>query len=791
MGNNKGTRVLALVMAVVCTLTVAAAVDLASLDHNGDGKVTVWDLQQWLGQENYHDALKQVLGGKGDELNPNKSGAYEIWSEIGLQNMVKNAAKGYTFELKADLDLGGKDWVPIPEFKGEFNGGGHTIQNFRITQMSGNNMGFFGTTKNVDKVDNRTKIADLNLKNVQIIVDGLDDDKNDNSTAKFVGAIVGNNSGDIENCTAEVIVYDKRNLAELNKTYYGTLVGNNAEETIKNADDSVTRKPVGMIRGANTLNTQVNVVDNSAFTQDVISAEYTDAKTVNSKMALFLSDSVDYDTRVKKTAVGIAGFTHTDGIDHSLRWQDITNSTDLAHENLQQRRELAAAEMYKMCTVEWTQNTDMTFYNYEEGTDTEGNLVPVLNGYSYFKAGTVRKGLPYSMGSTNLDCFNAYVGHYTEGTTDPWPGVSYKMSAIPAITQTGFLEKLNVAYVQYTDPTTTEEEKEALVNTYPQLPLMQSTVSAGGVVGFAQYLGTHCASQVAWAWREISAASGEGSVVLPDGCTQMIPSYGQPGSPIQSNNIDDFGIVPVDGLLLPYAGDLDGNGTAYETIDKSIMFSDFYAASRTRLWEALAKVTKGDALVHFSFNGGHVVLALSDAVVIRDWNGAVNTKLSYVITAEQGGDPRVGYATSEDSDGINHYTGTTEDGKVWKSDCCVDRRTTFDDLTENTRSETDSQTTGRDIYHVWIPTSCDVLKNPDSAGATAWCKEENGTITSNFAIISYTVDGDTRYTKVGHNGVFRADMDISLEELTAAFGNMAGKTVTVKLANNQTFDFPY
>ena len=147
MKNRTWLRIISLVLASICLISVmtAAAADLS-------GKVTVWDLQKAVNEgktrEEKVSVLAALLGG-GDELHPNLEGQYEIWSELGLQNMrkllstVADKAAGYDFVLKADIDLGGKDWEPIKHFNGTFNGNNHTISNFNITKVSGNSIGFF------------------------------------------------------------------------------------------------------------------------------------------------------------------------------------------------------------------------------------------------------------------------------------------------------------------------------------------------------------------------------------------------------------------------------------------------------------------------------------------------------------------------------------------------------------------------------------------------------------------------------------------------------------------------
>ncbi len=109
-----------------------------------------------------------------------------------------NTYEGKTVVLTADIDLGGAEWTPIgyfgntsKQFEGTFDGQGHTVSNFKITQKSpdreGKNRssnGFFG---NVNGTVKNLTIADADVK---VTNDG-----------RFVGGIIGRlNGGLVENC---------------------------------------------------------------------------------------------------------------------------------------------------------------------------------------------------------------------------------------------------------------------------------------------------------------------------------------------------------------------------------------------------------------------------------------------------------------------------------------------------------------------------------------------------------------------------------------------------------------
>ena len=682
-----------------------------------------------------------------DALYPNAEGVYEIRTELGLQRMAQNATKGYTYKLMNDIDLGGKDWTPVSGFKGTFDGNGKTISNFTITETVGKNMGFFATTAKEDS-NGRTVVRNLNLKDMQIIVDGTDDDVNENNTAKFVGGIVGENYGDIENCTTEVVVIDKRQLADLGKTYYGTLVGNNAERTVTNDDGSTTKVPYGSISGTNSLATTVNITEASNETRENTVPFQDPGTKVNSKMALFVSDSVDYTTKAAKTAVGIAGNCNKNAIDQTLLWQDLSNSTDLAPQALQDRRETAAATMYEMCTVEWQPSTTMyNYYNYKSD-GTWGEETKVFGTYSdrYGTYSLTQRGLPYAHSNNSLERFTALVGHY-DGTLEQWDSNAYFYNNSAAISGISEIDgKQHELYDQ---------------------------------TGWGLQIGADCIGQVAGAWRVVSAtAKGLPGRVSLVGTADCYPSQ---------KYMNWYGIVPVNGLQFEDPGDLNEDGTADTNADKYVYISNYYKNNKTHYLDALAMTSKADVLIGYSQAGnGHALMALSDAVVVRKWNGPVDAKLSYIVTAEQGG-------TGTDSDGINRYSGTykksgnlgTVERFSWRSTCCVDRRMTFADLA---RDGNGAGITGWQYF----PITCDVLRDADSAAAIATVDmDASGLVSSSFHMVSITVNGETVYPDMVENltGYRVGKVKVTLSE---QYSNIeAGATVTVQLANGDTYTGVY
>ena len=95
-----------------------------------------------LSLENISDAEE------GTEVTVNEDGATEISDAEGLKRIA--AAPDGDYILTADIDLGGENWTPIPEFTGTLDGDGYTIKNLTVRDAGG---GLFstlsGTVKNL------------------------------------------------------------------------------------------------------------------------------------------------------------------------------------------------------------------------------------------------------------------------------------------------------------------------------------------------------------------------------------------------------------------------------------------------------------------------------------------------------------------------------------------------------------------------------------------------------------------------------------------------------------------
>ncbi|MEE0409346.1 MAG: leucine-rich repeat protein, partial [Clostridia bacterium] len=166
------------------------------------------------------------FAGRGTSSDP-----YKIETAEQLQDMRdfvnrgdgKNDAGKY-FVLTADIDLGGQEWTPIGftegtnkyAFTGTFDGDGHVIKNFKITEVPTftnatatalpegtttvycTNVGLFGAVQG-------GTIKNLGVEDVSITVDN----KPDKSAIHRVGALVGRLAGTVTNCYAKNITCRK------------------------------------------------------------------------------------------------------------------------------------------------------------------------------------------------------------------------------------------------------------------------------------------------------------------------------------------------------------------------------------------------------------------------------------------------------------------------------------------------------------------------------------------------------------------------------------------------------
>ena len=115
-----------------------------------------------------------------------------------------------SYELNADIDLGGMEWTPVAIFYGTFNGNGYTVSNFKIT-TGRRYVGLFGYNVGV--------IKNLGVENFTVNVSY--------GGYVYAGGLVGYNSGDIMNSYATGDV-SATSTSTSYVAYAGGLVGSNS-----------------------------------------------------------------------------------------------------------------------------------------------------------------------------------------------------------------------------------------------------------------------------------------------------------------------------------------------------------------------------------------------------------------------------------------------------------------------------------------------------------------------------------------------------------------------------------
>lgn len=136
------------------------------------------------------------------------STADELISFRDTVNSNLNYSSNKIFKLTNDIDLGGIEWVPIGynstykigddlnvlgecAFKGIFDGQGHTVSNFKMTDTSCKCMGFFGTVF-------LGEVRNFNISDAYIDFNG----KNSSQLPEFTGLLSAfSNYAVISNCT--------------------------------------------------------------------------------------------------------------------------------------------------------------------------------------------------------------------------------------------------------------------------------------------------------------------------------------------------------------------------------------------------------------------------------------------------------------------------------------------------------------------------------------------------------------------------------------------------------------
>ena len=107
------------------------------------------------------------------------------------------------YKLMANIDLTGKQWLPIPyEIKGIINGDGYRISNLTITSDEAMNIAEIGLFRSFSGI-----IENLELENVRIEILSIDEEAESLSGYTGIGAFAGfMKEGTIRNCTVSGII---------------------------------------------------------------------------------------------------------------------------------------------------------------------------------------------------------------------------------------------------------------------------------------------------------------------------------------------------------------------------------------------------------------------------------------------------------------------------------------------------------------------------------------------------------------------------------------------------------
>ena len=158
-------------------------------------------------------------------------GSYTVTSADGLMNIAELVNGGKTdinITLDADIDLTGKDWMPIGTsnpYTGTFDGGGHTIKGLTVT-TNDEYAGLFGWLGDAGTVKN-------------VVMEGVQITKNHSSG--FAGGVAGFSWGTIENCSVSGSVSGT--------VYVGGVVGAQWNGSITGCSSSATVKGTVYVGG--------------------------------------------------------------------------------------------------------------------------------------------------------------------------------------------------------------------------------------------------------------------------------------------------------------------------------------------------------------------------------------------------------------------------------------------------------------------------------------------------------------------------------------------------------------
>ena len=171
-------------------------------------------------------------GGEAEDLGYSiqNDGSYTVYNANGLMNIAELVNGGKTdinITLDTNIDLTGKDWTPIGtsfrnSYTGTFDGGGHTIKGLTVT-TNDQFVGLFGSLGKAGTVKN------VVMEGVQIT---------NNHGSGYVGGVVGNSDGTIENCSVSGSVSGTAYVGGVvGVQWFGSITGCSSSATVKGMGD--------------------------------------------------------------------------------------------------------------------------------------------------------------------------------------------------------------------------------------------------------------------------------------------------------------------------------------------------------------------------------------------------------------------------------------------------------------------------------------------------------------------------------------------------------------------------
>ena len=155
---------------------------------------------------------------------------YTVYNADGLMNVAELVNGGKTdinITLDKNIDLTGKGWTPIGtdydnSYTGTFDGGGHTITGLTVT-TNDQFVGLFGSLGKAGTVKN------VVMEGVQIT---------NNHGSGYVGGVVGNSDGTIENCSVSGSVSGTAYVGGVvGVQWFGSITGCSSSATVKGMGD--------------------------------------------------------------------------------------------------------------------------------------------------------------------------------------------------------------------------------------------------------------------------------------------------------------------------------------------------------------------------------------------------------------------------------------------------------------------------------------------------------------------------------------------------------------------------